>query len=168
MRDALKLGTVLLVLNLGCGDDGSNGPDSSGVDRTKPVASLTEAELRELCELGNELFYTPSLDQSCTTYAALNTSDPASCEQLTVACKESDQGGDSEDAADCSRTDVQAAKTCDALAGDIEDCLLEAGRAYDRLLTETSCDDAGTLDGALAPSAACVDLRSRCPSLFTQ
>lgn len=139
---AVLLGPVLLG---GC----SKGIDS-GVEGSKPVSTLTEAEARDLClaaadYLSSILDEGYDADRICTIQALGSSTTPEDCEAMRRACFEEPPQRDD---VDCSR--AGPFPDCDATVDSVEACYTAEIDAYASKLDEADCSLAGNLPALMA------------------
>ncbi len=173
MRSMLDTRSILLAAfaaaSFACGGGTSF---SSGVDETKQVKDLTDADAKTLCDNAEETakdFYENNKDGFCklggVLVAAFSGGDPATCEATVETCK----GQEPETSGKCEPIDT----ACEATIAEIEACYNDSIEAAEEVFDEISsksCEEL-LMDTSSAPGgdvqtpASCTALMEKCPTL---
>lgn len=167
MKIQLRVIGSLLVTSVlvGCGGGGV----SSGVDRSKPAETVTDAEAQDVCEATIEYqANSVSVDDACKFYGALAGAaagnDAATCDAAVTACQDAaDAAGDQPvNTSVCSNVTAAAVAGCTVTVGEIEDCLTEIiDASADVIKSAPACDslasasEGGNSGGGDSSSSAC-------------
>lgn len=173
-RVALILSTVALFA---CIEDRSSSPDgiNSGVQSSRTVSSLSDAEARSICSAtharGISLI---DKQKNCELTAVMITDNAQGCRELTDLCV---QGGDDSWAEErgCYLNEAERRMGCEETVEAMEIC---TAAVFDRVtgaLNSISCDDAGDAETIATWQASvptvhtvpdCEAIVANCPALY--
>lgn len=152
---ALALTTTVL----GCGDD--NDRVSGGVK----LSSLSDAEAKSLCKESART-NAKLLEQGCSFQGLYFSEEEGSCEMVRDACIEAGQDACEGEALQDDFVD------CDATVDDLRQCQRDQAQAFETALAEISCESSlekyEEAFDATEPSASCLALFDKCPSLVLE
>jgi len=154
--------TSLALLSFGCDDD--DGANGSGVEGSKKIASLSNAEWQKVCSSSNAQLSGENNPKvrtgSCKYFGAYffgafssvlsvdgGTFDLEECNAEIADCDHpKDSGSDAESGADICKTEILS--TCQATVADLEGCFAEV---VDKLASfaNAKCEDVVGEDGKL-------------------
>ena len=192
MRWGRSLSAALLLMAVGCGDDGDGKeqPDDKGDQGDGDVSDgdqnddnpgnepsnsslgkdLSPAEATALCQdlaRGIDLEWTK--EQDCTIGAVFFTADEAACEMLVQQCgaQPDDPADDESDEGDDCADAAEDLAGCNATVAEIRTCI-QAFADNIQSLEKVTCDSAGTLNQSdlTTPPSVCAPVQEKCPDLF--
>ena len=147
--------TALCALTLvlgGCGD--STAGFGTGLPAATPLETLTDAQVRGLCEdfiaESNAAFGSLSTTRICTFGAVFFAEDEASCDMVVDLCVSSAETPESpfettDPAVECADSGAADFMGCEGVTvGELESCLSGVLDAVDAALASVNCSLAGT------------------------
>ncbi len=157
----LGLSFFVLLTALGCGDDGRI---SFGVDRSRTLSSVTDAEVRAACErIGDDVFDLSRRD-SCELEALFATATVDDCNAAVDACLAEPEIP--EEPFDCSEETAADFAGCEITVGEFEDCGNDTLDSQESFLRSLSCSDVGTPIMEPETPASCRRPYAECPEVF--
>lgn len=162
--------TVLFILSLGCGGNGTDEMvgtgTESGVSSKKKIRELPEKDRKAICLWRAKVAYEQSVPESCAASGVYGATRPADCERIVDEClvtrPQSREHYRNLDIASCEDITAEQPVSCPLTVAEVEQCVRDLLNERSALYRTLTCSRAGENEPDSPMPLSCRDFDDSC------